>query len=176
MHAVVTLFDRKNDKLVRSLWKELEHNFHIRGVYKTPFPHFSYQIASDYAMSKLESKLETIAKKSTRFIVRAGGLALFTGLTPVLHIPVVRTLQLSKFHESLWKKTLPLGSSISPYYAPDIWTPHITLAQWDINERNLPMIIRRLSKRVLELEIKVDNLAIIFDDGKSQRVRAKYEF
>jgi 2'-5' RNA ligase len=176
MHAIVTLFDRKNDELIRSLWKELERTFHVRGVLKTPYPHFSYQIASKYNIEKLEADLERISSNSRPFSVHAGGLGLFTGPASVLYIPVVRTAELSKFQESLWKKVAVDGSGISPYYEPHFWTPHVTLAQWDINEKNLPKIIGRLAKRQLDIEIKVDNLAVIFDDGKTQKIRSKFRF
>ena len=176
LHAVVSLFDRKNDRIVRSIWKELERTFHLRGIYKTPYPHFSYQIASDYDLAKLESKLERIARKSKIFKAHASGLGIFSGLAPVLYIPVVRTMELSRFHESLWKIISPAASGIAPYYRPEVWTPHITLAQWDIDERNLPNIVGRLSARELKLEIKVDNLAIIFDDGTTQTVHSRFPF
>jgi 2'-5' RNA ligase len=176
MHAIVTLFDKKNDLVVKSLWRDLEKTFHVRGVYKTPYPHFSYQIASEYNVGKLESILERFARKSKPFTVQAFGLGVFTGSNLVLYIPVTRTLKLSKFHESLWKVITSTGSGVSPYYKTEFWMPHITLAQWDINERNLPAIIGRLTKIELSLEIKVDNLAIIFDDGKTQSVRTKFTF
>jgi hypothetical protein len=54
--------------------------------------------------------------------------------------------------------------------------PHITLAQWDINERILSKIVGKWARRDLELDIKVDNLAIIYDDGKRQSIRSKFDF
>jgi hypothetical protein len=48
VRAVVSFFDNKNKRLVRSLWKEPEDTFHLHGVYRTPYPHFSYQISLYY--------------------------------------------------------------------------------------------------------------------------------
>ena len=99
---------------------------------------------------------------------------MFTGFTPVLYIHVVRTLELSRFHEALWKIISPVGSGISPKYRAEFWTPNITLAQWGIDERSLPKIMAKLSRMDLELDIMIDNLAIIFDDGTNQAVRSRF--
>lgn len=175
MDGVVSLLDKKNDRIVSSLWEELERAFHVHGVYRTPYPHFTYQIASDYDFSKLEVKLQKFAKESKRFTVHACGLGIFTGRKPV-YIPVVRSIDLSLFHRSLWQRILSTGSGVSPLYGPDSWTPHITLAQWDIDLQNLPRIVRRLSTRKLGLDIKVNNVAIFIDDGTTQTVRSKLPF
>ncbi len=63
MHGVVSLFDKKNDSRVRSLWKDLEKSFQLRGVYGTPYPHFSYHVATNYDFPKLEAALGNFAKK-----------------------------------------------------------------------------------------------------------------
>jgi 2'-5' RNA ligase len=176
MHAVATLFDKKNDRLIRSLWKDLEEKFRLRGVYKTPIPHFSYQIASDYVFDRLQLKLEKFAGRSHSFTVHARGLAFFAEPHPVLYIPIVKTTELSKFQEILWKKLASISKGVPKYYGPELWVPHITLAQHDVNKRNLPKIIAWLSEKKLDLEIDVNNFAIIFDDGTSQRVHSEFLF
>jgi 2'-5' RNA ligase len=176
MHGVVTLFDKWDDKLIRSLWRELKKDFELEGVYKTPYPHFSYQIAADYDFPKLESLLKKYVSKSEKFNVHASGLGLFTGDQPVLYIPVARSLHLARFQESLWKKIAPTGEGIPAYYEPQFWLPHITLAQLDIDEINLPKMIAKLCNRRFELDIEVNNLAVIYDDGRSQKIRSKFSW
>ncbi len=68
----------------------------------------------------------------------------------------------------------PTGSSISPQYKPEFWIPHITLAQSDIDERNLPKVVGRLGRKDLELDVVIDNLAIIFYNGTGQGVRSRF--
>jgi len=49
-------------------------------------------------------------------------------------------------------------------YRPDgPWIPHITLAQWDIDEHILPDIIGYLCHQPLIWEISVDNLALFVE-------------
>lgn len=54
MHGVVSLLEDKYYRLIEDLWAELEKEFGVRGVYVTPYPHFSYQVASHYNTEVLE--------------------------------------------------------------------------------------------------------------------------
>jgi 2'-5' RNA ligase superfamily len=175
MHAIVSLLDEKNDRTVRSLSDELEKTFGVHAQFRTPDPHFSYQGATNYSLPRLERRLDRFARRSRRFRVHAGGLGLFTGFTPVLYIPVVRTPELSKFHLSLWRTVSSTGSGISPYYKPESWVPHITLAQGGIDQRTLPKVMGKLCRKELELDITVDNLAIIFFDGEKHALRSRFQ-
>jgi len=131
MHAVVSLLDQKNARIVSSLSKELEKTLGLQG----PQPHISYQGATEYDFAKLENRLDRFVKRNRRLRVLAGGLGVFSGFTPTLYIPVVRTPELSKFQMSLWRTISPAASGISPYYKPESWVPHVTLAR-DIEGEN----------------------------------------
>jgi 2'-5' RNA ligase len=170
MHAVVSLLDKKSDRTVRSLSKELEKTLGVQA----PDPHISYQGATKYNFVKLERSLQRFARSSRRFRVPAGALGLFTGFTPTLYIAVVRTPELSKFQFALWRRIFSAASDVSPYYKPDYWVPHITLAR-DIDYRKLTKVIGRLSRKELELDIVVDNLAVIFYDGETHSLRSKFQ-
>lgn len=176
MHGIVSLLDKRNDARVRLLWKDLDESFHLKGVYGTPYPHFSYQVASDYDVVRLETALRKFTKRAKPFAVHAGGLGVFSGPNPVLYIPVTRTLELSTLHLSLWRAVTPFGSAVSSHYKPENWVPHITLAQSDINQRNLADVVGSLSKKALSLTIEVDNLGLICDDGRAQTVLSKFPF
>jgi 2'-5' RNA ligase len=173
MHAVVSLFD-KNDHNVRSLSEELEKTLGTRLYSMMPDPHLSYQGATKYNFAKLEGQLRRFAQRTHRFRVRAGGLGIFTGFTPTLYTPIVRTIELSRFQLSLWKSISSTGSGLNPYYKPEAWVPHITLAR-SISERTLTKAIRSLSRKEIELDVKIDNLTVIEFDGKVHSVRSKFQ-
>jgi 2'-5' RNA ligase len=177
MHAVVSLFDEHITEAVKSLWRELANDFGVRHLADVlPYPHVSYQIAGQYEEQELVRRVEDLARQATPFHIQAGGLALFTGAHLVLHVPVVRNLELSQFHQTIWQAITPVGSGISPYYQPATWTPHITLAEHDIEPENLARIITRLASRQLFWEIPVSNLAIIWDTGTRQELRYQIPF
>ena len=172
MHAVVSLFD-KNDHSVRSLSGELEKILGKRLYSMMPDPHLSYQGATKYNFAKLEGRLRRFARRTRRFRVRAGGLGIFTGFTPTLYAPIVRTIGLSRFQLSLWKSISFTGSGLNPYYKPEAWVPHITLAR-GISERTLTKAIRSLCRKEIELDLKIDNLTVIEFDGKAHTIRSKF--
>jgi 2'-5' RNA ligase len=176
MHGIVSLLDDKHYQLVENLWAELEQEFVVRGVYITPYPHFSYQIAQHYNVEQLEPILQRSAASQAAFQVKSSGLSIFTGSHPVLYIPVVRSPELTRFHQELWPEISTAGSGISDYYLPANWMPHITIGFGDINKVNLSHIVRSLTERDFNWEITVDNVALIYDTGTKQELKSRFDF
>ena len=177
MHAVVSLFDEDTTEAVKNLWRELANDFGVRQLAEVlPYPHVSYQIARHYDESQLTSLVEQLAHQATPFPIQAGGLALFTGLHPVLYVPIVRTIELSHFHQRVWQAISQTGEGIPSYYEPNSWMPHITLAEHDLQAESLAQIMARFFTRELLWEIPIDNLAIIWDTGTQQELRSQFHF
>lgn len=175
MEGIVSLLDDKHYQLVEDLWAELAHEFGVRGVYITPYPHFSYSVAAHYNIESLTHILERITSNITTFQVRTDGLGMFTGAAPVIYIPVVRSLELTQLHEALWEEISPTASGTQEYYHPNQWMPHITIGFGDINRENLPPIARWLNERDFHWEITVNNIAYIQDTGTEQVLKARFE-
>jgi 2'-5' RNA ligase superfamily len=176
LHGIVSLLDDRHYQLVENLWAELERDFSVRGIYITPYPHFSYQVASHYDVEQLNPILHKIATKSTPFQIKTGGLGIFTGQHPVLYIPVVRSPQLNQFHQEVCSAISAMGAGIQNYYHPDYWMAHITIGFADINRDNVGPIIQFLSERDFNWDITVNNIAFIYDGGKQQALRSRYTF
>ncbi len=176
MHGIVSLLDNKHYHLVEELWAELEREFAVRGVYITPYPHFSYQIAQGYNVELLEPILQTFASGQATFQVKTSGLGIFNGPHPVLYVPVVRSPELTQFHQALWPEISTASSGISDYYHSANWMPHITIGFGDINKENLSHIVRSLAERDFNWEITVDNVALIYDTGAKQELRSRFAF
>ncbi len=175
MHGVVSLLPEQHYRQVEHLWAELQEVFSVRGVYITPYPHFSYQIAQDYDLARVTPVLKRLASNTTTFQVRTSGIGIFTGASPVIYIPVVRSLELSQLHEDLWNELSEAGTGIQEYYSPAQWMPHITIGFGDITGENLPAILRWLNERDFTWEFTVDNLAIIHDTGVRQELHSCYD-
>ena len=82
VNGIVSLLDDKHYELVENLWAELGREFGLKGIYITPFPHFSYQVAEHYEVELLESVLQRFALKSAKFKVKTTGLGIFTTAQP----------------------------------------------------------------------------------------------
>jgi hypothetical protein len=175
MEGILSLLDDKHYQLVEDLWAELAREFGVRGVYITPYPHFSYHIAAHYDFESLTPAIERITSNITTFQIRTSGLGIFTGEAPVIYIPVVRSLELTQLQEALWQEISPTASGAQGYYHPGQWTPHITIGFSDINKENLSSIVRWLNERDFNWEITVNNIAFIQDIGTEQVLKARFD-
>ena len=162
MHAVYSFLDHKHDRLVRDLWAELAREFSVREFSVTPNPRISYQVAECYDVKSLEAVLRRFAVGRTSFQIRAAGLGIFPGPQPVLYIPVVRSPELTQFHEALWQEISSTGSGFLDYYRPANWVPHITIGMQDMNKENLSQIIPFLAERAFNWEITIDNIGLSY--------------
>ncbi len=175
MHGIVTFLDNDHYQLIEELWAELKREFSVDGVYITPYPHFSYHVAQEYDVDKIEPVLDRITSNITTFKVKTSGLGVFTGASPVLYIPVVRSLELTQLHQELWEQISTVSSGIVEYYHPDQWMPHITIGFGDISKDNLSQIIPILAEREFNWEITVNNIALIYDTGIKQELKSRFD-
>ena len=174
MYGIVSLLDSAHYQLVEALWAELDEVCSVRGVYVTPFPHFSYHVAERYEDDKLAEIVRQVARGTVSFHIRTTGLGMFTGSQSVLYLPIVRTLELSRLHHALWHAIAPVSSGRVDYYHPDLWMPHITIGFGDVDVESAAAAIRLLGARTFDWDIAIDNLALIYDTGARQEVRARY--
>lgn len=175
MHAVISLLDEQHILAVKDLWAELERDFGIRMLaQRVPYPHFSYQIAQHYEEQQLLARIEDLARRTAPFSVSARDLSQFPGAHPVIFVPVLLTSELSQFHEIVLQYISPAGTGISPYYEPDSWVPHITLAEHDTQADTFASLLAWINERHLAWTIIIDNLAIVWDTGTSQELRYRF--
>lgn len=161
---------------MENIWAQLETRFGVRGIYVSPFPHFSYLVFREYDSDPLEKFLREYARDMKPFHVKTGGLGLFTGDRPVIFIPVVRSPGLTGLHLALWENLCPTAAGVVSHYHPGQWMPHITLAQGDVTPENLPGIMAFLNEQDFNREIKITDLSIIQGGGKKQILKRRFCF
>ncbi len=170
MHAVVSLLDDSSSQMVEKLWAQVEREFGIRGVYRTPFPHISYHVSGEYDVEKVKLVMQVFARHTKPFRVRCCGLGVFTGAEPVLYIPIVRSPQLAEFQHELWHQVTKSSGNLDFSYRPARWVPHIKLAQHDLTQKALGAIVRKFCTLELNQQATVNNLALIYDMGGKEDV------
>jgi len=161
MNGIASILNDPHKTQTETIWQELEEKCGLIGVRITPFPHFTYQVVEAYDQSQLEPILKDIARLAQPFTVHTTGLGLFTGATPVIYLPLVKNDLLLHFHKVLWDRTKDVAQGTSPYYAPDMWMPHITLGYGDVTNFNLGCAMDALAFRNFNWQIVVDNLTFI---------------
>jgi 2'-5' RNA ligase len=110
------------------------------------------------------------------FLIRTAGLGLFTGPVPVLYLALVKTDILMDLHRTLWESVGPLATDLNRLYSPDLWMPHITIAYQDLNGDNLACAMKNLVFTPVNLEIQVDQLALLYQNDEGTGVKSSFPF
>ncbi len=176
MQGIVSLLDGEARERVQQLWEELRRDFGVRGIHAKRFPHFSYHVAEEYDLGRLRPGLEQISGATRGFSAQTSGIGIFTRKEPVIYLPVVRSPEMQKIHGDVSELALPLASGVNEFYGAEIWIPHITIAEGDVDILVLPEIVRRLGERNLRWEMRVTNLAVIRAVEDVQEICFRCEF
>ncbi len=162
MHSVTSLLDNKHYQLVEDLWAELGRKFAVSEFNSASYPHITYQVAGRYNVKSIETVLQRFAASNASIKIRTSGLGIFTGPNPVLYLRVVRSPELTQFHEALWQEISRTGSDFWDYYHPANWMPHITIGMRDMHKDNLSQIVPFLAERNFNWELTVDNIMLSY--------------
>ena len=177
MHGIVSLLDDDHYQMVEDVWRGLEETLGLRGIYVTPFPHFSYHVADHYDVEMMASILEEFAANTAPFEVLTTGLGIFTeGIYPIVYVNVARSPALSAINAALWSKVEAASAGIVEYYHPEQWVPHITLAHGDIRQDKLASAIEVLSQWDFNWQITVDNISLLYDEGEGKEDQLQFRF
>lgn len=165
MEGVVSILGEPHYSLVEGLWRQVNETCHLEGVKPTDVPHFSWHVAETYAEEPLMGILQQICAETVPFTVRTAGLGMFTAEKCVLYLTLVKDPHLLSFHQRLLQRLEGVGERVSPYYAPDHWVPHITLAHQDVSSADLSCAVGELACKPFLWQVRVDNLAVIGEGG-----------
>lgn len=172
--AVASLLPDEASGRVKELWDELERELGLRGATISPFPHFSYQVALDYDLEVLEQVVASVARGARALRVQTAGLGVFTG--PTLHLPIVRSPELARFHVAVWSAASVAAEKLDQHYHPASWVPHVSLAFGDTTPEKVAAAVALLAERDLAWDLELDNLAIVKGAGnKPQELVGRYE-
>ncbi len=168
LRGIVSLLDGKTERDIRTIWDRLETDFGLSAVKNSLAPHFSWHVAEAYNQRELRKTVDQIAADLKPFKITTSGLGMFLSPEPVLFVQIVITQQLLDIHRRIFTAIEPYAQNSLPYYYPDFWTPHITLAYQDLEEGQLSGIIADIHQEDFDRTIEVDNFALMceFEDAQ----------
>ena len=176
MRGIVSLLGGADGERVEQLWDELRRDFGVRGIHSKRFPHFSYHVAEEYDLGRAQVILGALASQTRCFPAQTSGIGIFTRKEPVIYLPVVKTWELAVLHKEIAAAVSPFASGINEYYAEQMWIPHITIAEGDVDLLVLPEIVRRFGERNFRWELRVTNFAVIRATEDVQEVCFRFDF
>jgi 2'-5' RNA ligase len=160
---------------VTGLWAELDRELGLRSATISPLPHYTYQMARDYDLDVLAEIVEKLAAGARPLRVQTAGLGIFTGTSPVLYVPIVRSPELARFQVAVWSAASVAAEKLDQHYHPASWIPHVSVAFGDTTPANTAAAVERLADRDLSWDLELDNLSIIRGAGnKPQKLVARF--
>lgn len=159
---------------VRGWWDLLEREVGISGVRRVPFPHLTLFGFDGIEYPRIQRTLEDFSGSTSPLTLHSVGLGMFLKPMPVIYTPVIRSLELSELHRSLWEIVAALGGNMYGLYAPERWIPHMTLAQFDLTRDNHVPALEALMELDLQLEFEVRNLTLFNWIGPRYEPQERY--
>ncbi len=160
-YGVSLWFDEVSERRVRNLWRRLAevgvaHSF-ADGLVR---PHLTLSHAAELDLSRFEGALAPLLRRCPAFELTFSGLGLFINQTGVLYLTTVFTDELSALQRGVFECVSAHGALSSPYYRPNGWTPHCTLAVKLSSEATLDAV--RVAQRfTFPLEVKATRVGVV---------------
>ncbi len=126
-YSVSLWFDEDAEARVRNVWQRLE-GVGVGTFAGSPVrPHVTLAHSLDMDLGPFITNLSEQLESHPSFELTFPGLGLFVD-SGVLYLSTIMTGALWALHREVAELTLEHGTRSSPYYLPDRWTPHCTLA------------------------------------------------
>ena len=113
-------------------------------------PHVTLIAYSGLARAEAARIVEPIATAIAPFTIRARGYGFFTGTEHTelsLHVPVVRGARLDELHARLCHALERSGAEVAGWSVPELWSPHITLLDRQLDPDRLAAAVTALARR-----------------------------
>jgi 2'-5' RNA ligase len=160
MPVLATSLDEPSASLVRGLWDRIERELGLKGVRKVPFPHFTWLGCELLDTPRLVDLLGTLGPEQVPVHARSASLGVFLQPAPVIHLAVVRSPGVEALHRRLWNLVESCAAEMHGLYRPELWVPHITLAQGDLRAEQVPEVMRLLGDIAFPLDFTCKNLTL----------------
>lgn len=168
MFAIISLIPEEHWPVLRAIQSTL--NDSEQSIRDEPeYFHFSWQVAEGYDLTKLQVKLKELAKKINDLEISINGIGIFTGIMPVIYLPIIKSRRLIWMHEEIWSITQDVLLKPIEYYGIEEWIPHITLQHQVEHLQNFQSSITKILSLPIKLKMKINNFAI----GETDDTHAK---
>ncbi len=169
--CVVAELNDETRVVVETLWSDLACRWSLRRAHPFGAPHLTLAVMQgngSEARDRLQSSLAATAAEHAPFAARGAGYGVFLGggtTSPVLHLAVTRTPELSALHKAVLSDIAAAGLSVEGQCLPDHWRPHINLADHEVTAEALGEAMRYLvDRRPRHWTFPIDNLTLLTDN------------
>ncbi len=175
MYAIISELDTHSTEVVRILWQKLRDLCGLEAIYDLPTPHLTWFVAEDLDIQSTAKIVSAIVAENCVFTTHSFGLGIFTGVRPVLYLPLVKTQVMIDIHNQVWDQVPAFANRPNRYYEPFYWMPHITLAVNDLSSINLACALDLLAFETIDISVSIDNM-ILVEQGSDPKNEALNRF
>lgn len=146
------------------------------GKIEHQYPHFSWIVSQGLEVEKVFHALDQIAKEAQSFITLSGGTGIFPGEEPAVTLILVRNRMMDKLHKKIWTACARHAMEMKQTYTPEAWIPHVTLLHYGNQKEDYSRFLEGTLYKEIHIQIKVNNLALIFRDGEKSGQLGRFDF
>lgn len=160
MPVLATSLDEPAATYVRGLWDGLEKKMGLRGVRKVPFPHITWLGCEALDTPRLVKALDDLGPTQAPVRAKTPRMGIFLKPLPVIYLAIERTPAVDTMHQKLWDIVEPCAEEMHGLYSSARWIPHVTLAQGDLKEEQVPEAVDLLKTIEFPLNFTFKNLTL----------------
>lgn len=176
IYAIASLFDVKTDDRTKELWDWIQCVCSLDGISISPIPHFSWFVGETLLSEEVERALMRAANNTPPFEVKVVDVGIFTGENPIVFLGLQKDKMLMQLHQSLRQAISLTDDRDSPFYNPDVWIPHITLAYHEHDEERLACTVRQLVFGFRPMSLRVKEIGLLYQNLDQYGVAMRYAF
>ncbi|GMV86923.1 MAG: hypothetical protein AMXMBFR80_27760 [Dehalococcoidia bacterium] len=175
MPGVIALLDSASSARIEGLWDEMERRFGIRRGFPGGIPHVTFHLGDFDVEPGTATIVERVAAATRPFRLHSSGLGVFGGPAPVVFVTVARSPAAATLAERLDHEIQAAGyPPTAPYYGPERWVPHITLAQQNLDGADLGALLAWLASQPLAWDLPISSLSIARETPTSAEILATF--
>jgi 2'-5' RNA ligase superfamily len=113
-------------------------------------PHVTLLAYTGVPRRRAGAELGAVVAATPPFVLHAHGYGFFSGQEPgdlSLHVPVVRSPEVEAVQHAVWVGLRDAGADVARWTDPDLWSPHITILERDLDADRLASATAWLARR-----------------------------
>lgn len=160
-YAVSIFFDGQTDMIVRHAWARMAEDGISSLLSNGPYrPHLTLAIYEELNVDAFVHTLASLVMSEEAFPVTLPYPGVFTGGEAVVFLAATVSQALLNLHKRVHTLLTLHGTGASPYYLPDCWNAHCSMAR-QIGERAIPHAVAVCLDLPLPLHGRIESIGVV---------------
>lgn len=157
---VILFFNAEGNKIVRNIWQTLaDENISDSMIEKGIAPHLTLGTIPYARLTDFPTVLEAFAKPLSSIPINMPYYGFFPSPGTILFLGVTMTDALYRLHRQFYED-LNGYLNLDSLYIPDLWIPHVTLAD-DCQPEKLSFALQSCQQITLPITIHANRIALV---------------